>query len=266
MGLKLSAVFTLILMAAGAACAQPIAEPSEQEIVITPVAYQTQTPSESPTIAESPTITVSPTIIESPSTTPLSTATALPTSTLNPRPTLDFPPFPTKNYAPTPVVSRGDRFGEGGTTWEMTYDGDLSTYFDSSYLLRQMIQIDFNTIVDFSGFRRYMTRDGSDATGYRDSRGEEVSYSVDGMNWKELKVATTRGWEDYTTDRRYVWRSLDYGWSPWLRPKTPVRARSVRFNWEDDNDAVNEIELDWIFPSAVPALSPCPTLWKDLRC
>ena len=92
-----------------------------------------------------------------------------------------------------------------------------------------------------------MTRDGSDATGYRDSRGEEVSYSIDGLNWQELKVATTRGWEDYTSDRRYVWRSLDYGWSPWLRPKNPVHARYVRFHWEDNNDAINEIELDWIF-------------------
>ena len=39
------------------------------------------------------------------------------------------------------------------------------------------------------------------------------------------------------TDRRHVWRSLDYGWSPWLRPKTPVPARHVRFYWEDNNDA-----------------------------
>ena len=70
----------------------------------------------------------------------------------------------------------------------MAYDGDLSTYFDSGYLLRQMIQIDFNTIVGFSGFRRYMTRDGSDATGYRGSRGEEIWYSLDGVNWKKLRV------------------------------------------------------------------------------
>ncbi len=130
----------------------------------------------------------------------------------------------------------------------MAYDGDLSTYFDSVHLFRQMVQFDFSTIVDFSGFRRYMTRDGSDATGYRDSRREEVSYSVDGMHWRELQVDTTRGWEDYTTDHRHVWRSVDYGWSPWLRPKNPVHARYVRFYWEDNNDAINEIELNWIFP------------------
>ncbi len=129
----------------------------------------------------------------------------------------------------------------------MAYDGDLSTYFDSGYLLRQMIQFDFNTIVDFSGFRRYMTRDGIDVTGYRDAQ-EQVSYSWDGMNWRGLSVDTTRGWEDYTTDVRHVWRSVDYGWSPWLRLKNPVHARYVRFYWEDNNDAINEIELDWIFP------------------
>lgn len=239
MGIKFSRVtslvFTLILIAAGAACAQPAAvKSSEQEIVITPVAYQTQTPTESPT---------------STPVAPSATTSGWPTATLLKAPTpVVFPPLPTRIYAPKPVVSRGDRFGEGGTTWEMAYDGDLSTYFDSGYLLRQMIQFDFDTIVDFSGFRRYMTRDGSDATGYRDSGGEEVSYSADGVTWKELQVATTRGWEDHTTDRRYVWRSLDYGWPPWLRPKTPVRAHYVRFYWEDDNDAINEIELDWIFP------------------
>ena len=246
MGLKLSTVFTLILLAAGVACAQPTAEPSEQKIVITPVAYQTQTPTESPTATPPPTASASPTPTITPW--PTATPTPKPTATLliAPTPTA-FPPLPTRIYAPKPVLSRGDRFGEGGTTWGMAYDGDLSTYFDSGYLLRQNIQFDSGTIVDFSGFRRYMTRDGSDATGYRGSGGEEVSYSLDGVNWKKLRVDATRGWEDYT-DRPYVWRSLDYGWSPWLRPKTPVRARYVRFYWEDDTDAVNEIELDWIFP------------------
>ena len=250
MGLKLSAVFTLILMAAAAACAQPTAEPSEQEIVIPPVAFQTQTPTESPIATESPTTTPPSPATESRTATPWPTSAPTPSSTATSsqaQTPATIPTMPTKVFVIKTVVSRGDRFGEGGTTWEMAYDGDLSTYFDSGYLLRQMIQFDFGTIVDFSGFRRYMTRDGSDATGYRDPQGEEVSYSVDGMNWKELQVATTKGWEDYTTDRRYVWRSLDYGWSPWLRPKTPVRARHVRFSWEDDNDAVNEIELDWIF-------------------
>ena len=138
--------------------------------------------------------------------------------------------------------------GEGETTYGMAYDRDLSTYLKSSYHIQQYIQVDFNTIVDLSGFRRYMTRDGSDTDGYRDAQ-EQISYSVDGMNWKELKVDGTRGWEDYTMDSRYVWRSLDYGWSPWLRPKTPVRAHYVRFYWDSKNDALNEIELDWIFPS-----------------
>ena len=129
----------------------------------------------------------------------------------------------------------------------MAYDGDLTTFLESNYHIQQFIQVDFDFIVEFSGVRRYMTRDGADATGYRNAL-EQVSYSMDGMNWKELKVATTRGWEDYTIDSRYVWRSLEYGWSPWLRPKTPVRARHVRFYWDSKNDALNEIELDWVFP------------------
>ena len=135
----------------------------------------------------------------------------------------------------------------GGTRYDMAYDGDLTTFLESNYHIQQFIQVDFDFIVEFSGVRRYMTRDGADATGYRNAL-EQVSYSMDGMNWKELKVATTRGWEDYTIDSRYVWRSLEYGWSPWLRPKTPVRARHVRFYWDSKNDALNEIELDWVFP------------------
>ena len=250
-------VYALIPIAVGLACVPAIPKSPDQPIVITPVAvYPTQTTIEAstptpvpPTATALPAADAAPTPTPTPwlvGPTPVIWPTAMPSTASTPAATTMFP---TRVFSIKPVLNRGDRFGEGGTTWDMAYDGDLSTYFDSDYFLRQMIQIDFNTIVDFSGFRRYMTRDGYDATGNRGSQGEEISYSVDGMNWLELKVDTTRGWQDYTTDRRDVWRSVDYGWSPWLRPKTPVHARHVRFYWEDGNDAVNEIELDWIFPA-----------------
>ena len=253
-------ISALILIAAGVACARVPAQPDGEPIIITPVAFQTQTPADiiaatpiaveevptaaatpSPTPIPIPTATPTPWPAATATPTPLLLATATPIPTQRPTST----PIPVSNYKP--MVSGGDRLAAGGTRYDMAYDGDLTTFLESNYHIQQFIQVDFDFIVEFSGVRRYMTRDGADATGYRNAL-EQVSYSMDGMNWKELKVATTRGWEDYTIDSRYVWRSLEYGWSPWLRPKTPVRARHVRFYWDSKNDALNEIELDWVFP------------------
>ena len=90
-------ISTLILIAAGSACVQVPAQPDGEEIIITPVAYQTQTPPDiivaTPTASpEVPTATASlspttvptriPTLISIPTQIPWATATQEPTPRL----------------------------------------------------------------------------------------------------------------------------------------------------------------------------------------
>ncbi len=142
----------------------------------------------------------------------------------------------------TPVVT-GDQAGEASTTHAMAYDDDTATFFNSSYDNWQYIQVDFNCVGFFSALRRYMSRDGTDTSGHRSLQGEGVSYSLDGVNWTDLTGDTTNGWEDYVNYVPHAWHSVMYGWSAWLNVNSPVQARHVRFRWDDNFDAINEIEL-----------------------
>jgi len=88
------------------ACVQPAPEQSDQEIIITPVSYQFQIPTETqPKITASPTATPTPWPIGSAMRYPLPAATALPVPTAAPSPTSrpTSTPVPTKIYRWTQI-------------------------------------------------------------------------------------------------------------------------------------------------------------------
>jgi hypothetical protein len=135
--------------------------------------------------------------------------------------------------------------GEQATTASLTVDGATTTYFNSSYSNWQHIQIDLGCVSVVTGLRRYMTTNGSTTTGRRLNQGESVSYSRDGQRWSELTRTTSNGWESYVNygARQHAWHSVSYGWSAWLNLNTPAEARYIRFIWDDNFDALNEIEV-----------------------
>jgi probable HAF family extracellular repeat protein len=151
-----------------------------------------------------------------------------------------------------PVVT-GSHAGQPGSTHPQAYDGSLTTSFNSTHTNWQWIQLDLQCTGRLLGARRYMTRDGLNATGLRpDTQGEGFSYSVDGVAWTHLTSATTTGWT-YLNRVPHAWYGLPYGWSLWLRPLVPVQARYVRFNWDDFSDAVNEVELLFVENQPAPS-------------
>ncbi|MGI9335064.1 MAG: hypothetical protein ACR2RL_18115 [Gammaproteobacteria bacterium] len=133
--------------------------------------------------------------------------------------------------------------GDRGSNHALAYDNDPASYFASGYDNWQYLQIDFQCIGELRGLRRHMTSDGADATGQRGSQGEGVSYSLDGITWTQLTGSTTSGWNTYVNYAPHAWHSLPYGWSAWLSLGAPAVARYVRFHWDGDDDALNEIEV-----------------------
>ena len=155
--------------------------------------------------------------------------------------TLMSPKVPAAIVSPCNRLVGGDRAGLNRTTHGMAADGKTATGFQSSYNNWQYLQIDFSCVGDFSGVRRYMTRNSA-TSGRRVLQGEGIAYSVDGVNWINVQRADTTGWESYVGYATAAWHSVPYGWSSWLRLKTPVKARFLRFRWDGDADVLNEIE------------------------
>lgn len=153
----------------------------------------------------------------------------------------------------SPTVS-GNKPGLNGTVHSMAFDGSVSSFFESSHDNWQYITIDFKCVGTFSALRRYMTTDGDTTSGTRFYQGEGVSYSVDGRTWTNLIGSTTSGWQGYVNYRPHAWHSVNYGWSDWLKLNAPVQARYVRFNWDGDYDALNEIQVDFVPGPQINAL------------
>ena len=152
--------------------------------------------------------------------------------------------LPPDATAATPTCRRvvtGSHTGLNGTTPAMAADGSTATSFQSSYNNWQYVQIDFSCVGDLSGLRRYMSKGGATG-GSRAMQGEGMSYSLDGVTWIDVKRADTTGWESYVGYATTAWHSVPYGWSAWLRLKTPVKARYLRFRWDGDADALGEVE------------------------
>jgi len=105
-----------------------------------------------------------------------------------------------------PVVT-SDRTGLSGTTPGRAWDGNNANYFQSIYNDWQYLQVDFNCTGQSSSLRRYMTKNGSTA-GARADQGEAVSYSLDGVNWVNVTVASTTGWQGYTPYSPIAWKRV----------------------------------------------------------
>lgn len=149
-----------------------------------------------------------------------------------------------------PLVSASHP-GFGGSTPQRATDGNTQTGFRSSYDNWQQIQFDFQCIRAFQGLRRHMSRVGRGGVN-RGAQGEGVSYSIDGQTWRRLETVSSSGWNIYRLyNWRHAWYELPYGWSAWIVPSSPVYARYVRFNWDGENDLVNELEFKFS-PSVLP--------------
>lgn len=121
-------------------------------------------------------------------------------------------------------------------------DGNPATSFTSSFDDWQFVTIDLGCERPFAGLRRSMSTGNGDFV--RASQGETVSFSTDGQTFTRLTSTTSTGWETAVNYRPHAWHSLPYGWSPWIRPTTPLTVRAVRFEWDGNGDALNEVELD----------------------
>ncbi len=119
-------------------------------------------------------------------------------------------------------------------------DGDEATGYRSNNHNWQNVVVDLGCEVPISGVRRKMT--GSGAT--RGLQGEGFAISRDGQTWTTLLGSTTSGWSAYANYRPHAWHSVVYGWSRWLRLGTTSQARYVRFSWDGNGDALDEIEID----------------------
>jgi hypothetical protein len=97
--------------------------------------------------------------------------------------------------------------------------------------------------MQFNTLRRYMTADGTTTKGGRVTDSEGVVYSLDGVHWVNITAKTSTGWQSYTNYRPHARLAVNYGWSVWLNLNSPVYARYVRFNWDGNNDALNEVML-----------------------
>lgn len=148
---------------------------------------------------------------------------------------------PAPSCTPT-IQASGDRSGQSGTTHANAVDGNTSTFFNSSSSEPQRIQLAFSCPAQIMSVRRYMTRDGTSTVGSR-TQDEGFSYSLDGVRWVKVTSATSTGWQNFATNRPDAWRGVSYGWSPSLSLRSPITARYLRFNWDDANDSVNEIEI-----------------------
>lgn len=137
-----------------------------------------------------------------------------------------------------------DRTGLAGTTPAMAFDGTTSTSFRSSYESWQRLDIDYGCVGVLSGVRRYMSRNASTA-GTRGAQGEGVAYSLDGVTWTSLSASTSTGWQGYVAYAPTAWHSVVYGWSAWLVPTAPVRARYIRFNWDGNTDALHDVQVQF---------------------
>src|SRR5688572_27699728 len=113
----------------------------------------------------------------------------------------------------TPAVQvSGDRPGQGATTHANAHDGNTATFFNSSSLERQRIQLDLGCPAQILSLRRFMTRDGVSTVGSR-AQDEGFSYSLDGVRWIRVTSGRSTGWQSFATSRPDTWRGVNYGWS-----------------------------------------------------
>jgi hypothetical protein len=133
--------------------------------------------------------------------------------------------------------------GRAGTTPAQAHDNNVATFFNSSFNDWQHLQLSFSCVIEVAALRRHMTRDGASTSGNRGPQGEGFAYSLDGIHWVNVTAGTSSGWQNYVNIRPHAWHSLNYGWSAWLHLTPKIYARHIRFNWDGNGDAVNEIQV-----------------------
>ena len=230
-----------------------VAVPNEATAIELPVASAAPTTTSASTTTSIPAATTnstapatSTTAVETPqpvtsTTPPAATTTSSPTT---PTTSTTTPPSTTTTVAPCPSPSlTASHAGAAGTTGDLAVDGDLNTYFESSFDDWQTLQINLGCVGSFQGLRRFMTDPGSGTS--RGLQGEGVAYLVDGLGWIEVTADSGGGWNNYVNygSRNHAWHSMPYGWSEWLTLTAPVDVIAVRFNWDGNEDRLNEIEL-----------------------
>lgn len=159
--------------------------------------------------------------------------------------------LPAEEIAPAPTPSPVERCSvvvttshTGQGTGALARDGNPETGFVSSHRDWQFLQVDFGCAGSFRGLRRMLVG-GSMGSTSRGLQGEGVAHSLDGQTWTTLTAATSSGWEGGVAYAPSAWHSLPIGWTPFIRPKSAVTARFVRFNWDGDGDSLREVDIDF---------------------
>ena len=129
-------VFTSILIAAGVACIQVTPEPTDRPIVITPVAFQTQTPAEWATTQAAATAIPTLPSVGTPTPTPWSIPIATPwlTATATILPPSAYTPIPTLRPTRTPVSTTSKSWAQVQRDYRdrrITYDQAVEQAIDT---------------------------------------------------------------------------------------------------------------------------------------
>jgi|CXWL01.1.fsa_nt_gi hypothetical protein len=148
---------------------------------------------------------------------------------------------PVHGALPCRATASSTNAGQAGTVSANTVDGQTGTFLQTNFGNWQHVQLSFECEIEIAGFRRFMARAGRTVRG---DQGEQFLVSQDGVNWTYVTRAASTGWQIYYPYHPQAWHSVAYGWSAWLRPTAPMRARHVRFRWDGDADTLNEIDLD----------------------
>lgn len=150
--------------------------------------------------------------------------------------------LPAQAALPCRATASSSNAGQAGTTAANTIDGSTTTFLQTGFINWQHVQLQFECEIEISGFRRSMSK-GSVVT--RNNQGEQILVSQDGVTWTTITAAASSGWQTYSPySAGQAWSRVPYGWSAWLRPTTPLRARYLRFRWDGDSDVLNELDLD----------------------
>ncbi len=110
----------------------------------------------------------------------------------------------------------------------------------------QYVQIDAGHAMTLHRVRRRMRSGATVPYPNRTPQGEQVSYSVDGVNFTTVPTSATSGWGAYVAYATNAWHSVGYGWSSWLSLNAPVTARYIRFHWDGDGpgESFDEVEYE----------------------
>lgn len=149
------------------------------------------------------------------------------------------------------------------SAWDVL-DGVTTTGFQSGSTNWQNVVVDLGRPVLFSRFRRHMSGVGAN----RGNQGERVQVSLDGMSYRDLLASDVAGWESYHNYAPEAWDAVPYSWSAWMRVRNPVSVRYVKFLWDGNNDALNEIETDYVTDAGDTAYdfnSQDAAFWASVR-